>query len=89
VDLDQIEMIRLQSSKTLLESGPNVLTAVVVGKRGSGAGRRITDEAATLGGQKILMAAVGDIAADQFLASAVIDGGVDQVDTASRTALRR
>jgi hypothetical protein len=51
-----------------------------VGKRGSGSWRWINEEAATLRSEEVLVPPIGEVAADQFLAAAVVDGRVDQID---------
>jgi hypothetical protein len=44
--------------------------------------RRRADRAAALRSQEVLVPAVADVPADEFLAAAVVDRGVDQVDPA-------
>ena len=79
VYLDEVEPIGLQPPQALLDIGADVGGAVVVGV-GRGGVRRQRQRAAALGGQKVLVAAAADEAADQLLAAPVVDRRVDQID---------
>jgi hypothetical protein len=87
VHLEEIEAVGLKSAETLLNAGPDVLLAVVMGIRGSGSGRRRAEEAPALGRQEIVISTMTDVASDQLLAAAVVDGGVNQIDALISTAL--
>src|ERR1017187_783484 len=78
--LHQVEPVGAALAQALLDTRPDVPGAVVVRKRRRGAGRRITQQAAALGRQEVLVAAMAEILPDEFLAPAVVDRGVDQAD---------
>ena len=75
MELDQIEMVRLQRAEAVLDAVADVLGGVDVL-----AAERGTRDASALRGQHVLGAAVGDEPADQLLAATVVDRGVDEVD---------
>ena len=77
----QVEAVGAQPAQALLDAGAHVGGAEVVRERRRRV-RRELEQAAALGGEEVLVAAVGEVAADQLLAAAVVDRGVDQVDAA-------
>jgi len=80
VDLKEVQVIGLKPPQTLLETGPHVVAAVVMGKWGSSAWRWVAQEATAFRSQEVLIAAVREMAADQFLATAVVERRVDEID---------
>ena len=84
VNLEQVEAVGTEAAQALLDPRPDVVGPEVVGERRGGAGRRVAEEAPAFGGQEVLVAPVPDVTADQLLAAAVVDRGVDQVDPPNR-----
>jgi hypothetical protein len=77
------EVVGLHTAQALLHAGDNILlredVADALARRRCRAGR-LADEAAALRGQEVLRAPASDELADQLLALAVVDRGVDVVD---------
>ena len=81
VHLDQVQPVGAEPAQALLDPGPDVAAAVVVRERRPGIGRRVAEQTSALGRQEVVLPAVAEIPADELLAAAVVDRGVDQVDT--------
>jgi hypothetical protein len=73
VHLHQVQVVGAQPAQALLDPGPDVAGAVVVRERRPGTGRRRPEQAAALGRQEELRAAVAQVATDELLAAAVVD----------------
>ena len=82
VHLHQVQVVGAEPAQALLDPGTDVGGAVVVRERRPGPGWRGAEQAAALGSQEVLVAPVAQVTPDQFLAAAVVDGRVDQVDAA-------
>jgi hypothetical protein len=81
VHLHQVQAVGAQPAQALLNVGPDVAGAVVVRVRRRGADRDL-QQAAALRSEEVLLAAAAEVAADKFLAPAVVRGSVDEVDAA-------
>jgi len=79
VHLDQVKPVGAQPAQALADSGRHVGGAVAVRERRPGAGRRRAEQAAALGRQEVLIPAMAEVPADEFLATAVADRGQRQV----------
>ena len=79
VDLDEVEVVGPQAPQALLDAGADVRRAVVVRDGGVASARRRRAGSRTWR-RGSTRRGVRDVAADQLLAAAVVDRGVDQVD---------
>jgi hypothetical protein len=75
MELHQIQMVGAQRAQAVFDPGPNVGGRVDV-RAALGSAR----DAATFGREHILIAAMRNVFADQFLAAAVVDRRIDEVD---------
>ncbi len=75
MELDEVEVVGLQCAEAVLDAGADVGGGVdVLAPEAS------TGNAAALGRQHVLGAAMGDEPSDQLLAPSVVDRRVDEVD---------
>jgi hypothetical protein len=77
VHLHQVQPVRPEPAQALLDSGPDVGTAIVVRERRPGTCWRVTEHASALGRQEELIPAMAHITADELLAAAIVNRGVE------------
>ena len=81
VHLHQIEVIRLEASQAPVQARPDVVAAEVVRVgRPRGPRGRVAEKTTALGRQEA-SAPVGEESTDQLLAVAIVDRGVDEIDS--------